>query len=116
MTRLLNSATTQDESYPLSLVSQRELRSQNTWLHNVAKLVVADRVQHLRIHPDDAEKYGIADGDLVEISSRHGQILVPSALVTDEMMPGTLALPHGWGHEGGWQRAVAMGGGGYTTS
>ena len=114
MTRLLNSTTTQDKSYPLSLVSQRELRSQNTWLHNVAKLVVTDRVQRLRIHPDDAEKYGIADGDVVEISSRHGQILVPSALVTDEMMPGTLALPHGWGHEGGWQRAVAMGGGGYN--
>ena len=31
-------------------------------------------------------------------------------LVTDEMTPGTVALPHGWGHHGGWQRANELGG------
>lgn len=114
MTRLLASSLAQDKNYPLSLISQRELRSQNTWLHNISKLVVADRVQRLRIHPNDAALYGIEEGDAVEISSPYGQIRVPEARISDEMMPGCLALPHGWGHEGGWQRAVAVGGAGYN--
>ena len=114
MARLLASSFAQDENYPLSLISQRELRSQNTWLHNISKLVVADRVQRLRIHPRDAARYGIEEGDPVEISSPYGQIRVPEARISDEMMPGSLALPHGWGHEGGWQRAVAVGGAGYN--
>lgn len=114
MARLLASSFAQDENYPLSLISQRELRSQNTWLHNISKLVVADRVQRLRIHPRDAARYGIEEGDPVEISSPYGQIRVPEARISDEMMPGSLALPHGWGHEGGWRRAVAVGGAGYN--
>lgn len=114
MSRLLASSVTQDEHYPLSLISQRELRSQNTWLHNISKLVVADRVQRLRIHPDDAALYGIEDGDPLEVTSPYGQIRVPEARISDEMMPGSLALPHGWGHEGGWKRAVAVGGAGYN--
>ena len=31
-------------------------------------------------------------------------------LVTDDMTPGVVALPHGWGHRGGWKRANAAGG------
>ena len=114
MKRLLAFDTTVDSDYPLSLISLRELRTQNTWLHNIPKLIAGDRVQRLRIHPQDAVRYAIEDGDPVEITSRYGQIRVPAARVSDEMMVGSLALPHGWGHEGGWQRAVAMGGDGYN--
>ncbi|WP_428385259.1 molybdopterin-containing oxidoreductase family protein [Nevskia ramosa] len=114
MTRMLAFDTAVSAEYPLSLISLRELRSQNTWLHNIPKLIVGDRVQRLRIHPIDAARYGIEDGDPVEITSRDGQISVPAARVTDEMMPGSVALPHGWGHTGGWQRAVAVGGSGYN--
>jgi anaerobic selenocysteine-containing dehydrogenase len=114
MTRLLAFDTAVNADYPLSLISLRELRTQNTWLHNIPKLIVGDRVQRLRIHPLDAARFGIADGDPVEITSAHGQIVVPAARVSDEMMPGSVALPQGWAHEGGWQRAVAMGGAGYN--
>ncbi|MDN5863366.1 MAG: molybdopterin-dependent oxidoreductase, partial [Salinisphaera sp.] len=114
MQRLLVHQSDVDEAYPLSLISQREQRTQNSWLHNIPKLVVGDRVQRLRIHPDDAARFGIEDGDPVEITSRYGCIEVPAARITDEMMPGSLALPQGWGHRGGWHKAVAIGGAGYN--
>lgn len=114
MKRLLAFDTSVDPEYPLSLISLRELRTQNTWMHNVPKLIAGDRVQRLRIHPQDAARLGIEDGDPVEITSRYGSIRVPAARVSDEMMPGSVALPQGWGHRGGWSRAVAVGGSGYN--
>lgn len=114
MARLLAFSTEVDAAFPLSLISLRELRTQNTWLHNVPKLIVGDRVQRLRIHPDDATRFGIEDGDPVEIESAFGRVAVPAARVSDEMMPGSVALPHGWGHAGNWSRAVALGGAGYN--
>lgn len=112
MNRLLASEA-DDPSRPLRLFSIRELRSHNSWMHNVAKLMAADRVQRLRIHPADADPLGIDDGDEVEVASRHGSITVP-ARVTDEVMPGSVGLPQGWGHRGGWRRAVAAGGANYN--
>ena len=61
-----------------------------------------------------ATRFGIEDGDPVEIESAFGRIAVPAARVSDEMMPGSVALPHGWGHAGNWSRAVALGGAGYN--
>ena len=49
------------------------------------------------IHPEDAERFGIAEGGTVEISSRVGK-LVTEAEITEEVMPGVVSLPHGWGH------------------
>jgi len=103
----------QDPDYPLRLISLRELRSQNSWLHNVPKLMTGDRRPHLRMHPDDAAALGLADGEEARITSASGSIVVP-VKVSDEMMPGCVALPQGWGHGGGWRRAVAVGGGRYN--
>ncbi|HKS49819.1 MAG TPA: molybdopterin-dependent oxidoreductase [Amycolatopsis sp.] len=109
MRRLIAGPERDDPEYPLRLFSVRELRSHNSWLQNVPKLMAGDRVQRLLIHPDDAQELGIDDGDEVEIASRHGRITAP-ARVTDEVMRGSVGLPHGWGHRGGWRRAVAAGG------
>jgi formate dehydrogenase len=113
MRRLLATEERDDPEFPLRLFSVRELRSQNSWLHNVPKLMVGDRVQRLRIHPDDAGELGIDDGDEVEITSRYGKITAP-ARVADEVMRGAVGLPQGWGHRGGWRRAVAAGGSVYN--
>ncbi|MFN7177521.1 MAG: molybdopterin dinucleotide binding domain-containing protein, partial [Thermaurantiacus sp.] len=51
----------------------------------------------LMIHPEDARPRGIETGDAVTITSRVGAISAP-AEVTDAIMPGTVSLPHGWGH------------------
>jgi formate dehydrogenase len=67
------------------------------------------RTQLLRMNPDDAHDAAIADGDLARISSSAGAVEAP-VKVTDEMMRGTVALPHGWGHRGGWKLANEAGG------
>jgi len=103
-----------DAEYPLRIIGMREIPSHNSWMHNVPKLMAgAERVHALRIHPQDAAAQSIGDGEEVDIVSRHGRVRVPVRLA-DEMMPGTVALPHGWGHAGGWQRAVAAGGARYN--
>jgi formate dehydrogenase len=62
-----------------------------------------------RIHPDDARERNIEEGDLVKIRSPYGEVEVEAQL-TDTMNPGNLALPHGWGHQGGSRNANALGG------
>jgi anaerobic selenocysteine-containing dehydrogenase len=92
------------DAFPLRLIGMRELRSHNSWMHNAPLLMRGGRVHALRMHPDDAQRAGLSDGDAAHISSEAGTIEVP-VQVTDEMMPGTVALPHGWGHRGGWRLA-----------
>ncbi len=82
----------------LALVSRRHLRSNNSWMHNVKVLVKGKDRCTLLIHPDDAARLGIEDGKLARVSSEAGTIDVP-AEVSDEMMPGVVSLPHGWGHD-----------------
>jgi formate dehydrogenase len=98
-----------DPDFPLRLIGLRELRSHNSWMHNSPLLMRGGRAHAARIHPDDAEELGIGDGDAVRISSAHGTIELPAA-VTDEIKNGTVAVPHGWGHSGGWRVAAAAGG------
>lgn len=102
-----------DASYPLRLISLRELQSQNSWLHNSPKLMTANRSHRLRIHPDDAAGLSLADDQAVSLTSRWGRIET-HVQVSDEMMPGVVALPQSWGHRGGWKHAVAAGGVGYN--
>jgi anaerobic selenocysteine-containing dehydrogenase len=93
-----------DPRFPLRMIGLRELRSHNSWMHNVPLLMRGGRTQALRVHSDDAAAHGLEDGDEVLLESKDGQVTVP-VKVSDEMTPGTVALPHGWGHRGGWQLA-----------
>lgn len=81
----------------LLLTSRRHLRSNNSWLHNVAALMRGRDRCTLLINPVDAARHGIADGVVAEVCTAEGDIRVPVE-VTDEMMPGVVSLPHGWGH------------------
>ena len=98
-----------DPGFPMRLIGLRELRSHNSWMHNAPLLMRGGRTHAARIHPDDAEGAGIADGERVRISSPHGSIELQATL-TDEVKRGTVAVPHGWGHSGGWTVANAAGG------
>ena len=82
----------------LLLISRRHIRSNNSWMHNVRVLVKGKDRCTLLIHPDDADASGVADGLLARVSSTAGEIEVPVE-VSDEMMPGVVSLPHGWGHD-----------------
>jgi formate dehydrogenase len=100
----LGSANGADPSFPMRLIGMRELRSHNSWMHNAPLLMRGGRTHAARVHPDDAAEHGLVDGAPVRISSKSGSIELP-VKVTDEMTRGTVAVPHGWGHRGGWQLA-----------
>lgn len=88
-------AETPDDS--LLLVGRRHLRSNNSWMHNIDVLVKGKDRCTLLVHPDDAGAAGISDGGDVTVTSSAGEV-VATAEVTDEVSPGTVSLPHGWGH------------------
>jgi anaerobic selenocysteine-containing dehydrogenase len=95
-----------DPSYPLRLIGMREIRSENSWQHNAPLLLRGGRTHAARMHPNDAQARDIAEGELVTVSSRHGQISLP-VMLTEDIKPGVVAVPHGWGHNGagGWTQA-----------
>jgi anaerobic selenocysteine-containing dehydrogenase len=82
----------------LVLVSRRHVRSNNSWMHNVPELVSGRERCTLLIHPDDAARAGLEDGKRARIRSEAGSLVAPVE-VSDEMMPGVVCLPHGWGHD-----------------
>jgi len=82
----------------LLLIGRRHLRSNNSWMHNYHRLVKGKARTQLLMHPDDMSARDITDGDLVSVRSRVASVDVPVAADTD-MMPGTVSLPHGYGHD-----------------
>ncbi len=80
------------------LIGRRQLRSNNSWMHNLPALVKGKERCTLYMHPDDAVQLGLADGAHASVSSASGAIEVPVE-VTDEIMPGVVSMPHGWGHD-----------------
>ncbi|HEX2128035.1 MAG TPA: molybdopterin dinucleotide binding domain-containing protein [Solirubrobacterales bacterium] len=79
------------------LIGRRQLRSNNSWMHNIPALVKGKDRCTLHIHPSDAERLGVADGAGVRVTSDTGELVAP-AEVTDAIMPGVISIPHGWGH------------------
>ena len=81
----------------LVMIGRRDLRSNNSWMHNSQRLAKGPARCTLLIHPDDASARGLADGGVAKVSTRRGAIELPVE-VTDTMMPGVVSVPHGWGH------------------
>jgi anaerobic selenocysteine-containing dehydrogenase len=81
----------------LRLIGRRDLRSNNSWMHNSQRLVKGRDRCTLLMHPDDAGARGLEDGQRVRVRSRVGEVDVPLE-VTEAMAPGVVSLPHGWGH------------------
>jgi anaerobic selenocysteine-containing dehydrogenase len=82
----------------LRLIGRRHLRSNNSWMHNYPRLVKGRPRHHLLMHPDDLAARGLTDGQLVTVTSRVGEVEIEVAS-TDDVMPGVVSLPHGWGHK-----------------
>jgi anaerobic selenocysteine-containing dehydrogenase len=81
----------------LLLIGRRDLRSNNSWMHNSERLTKGRDRCTLLMHPDDAARRSLSSGQSVRISSRVGEVVAPVE-VTPDMMPGVVCLPHGWGH------------------
>ena len=78
----------------LRLIGLRQLRRHNSWMNDVPALARGARPPALRMHPRDAGARSISDGSVVSVRSATGSVEV-AALLSDEMTPGTVALPHG---------------------
>jgi anaerobic selenocysteine-containing dehydrogenase len=96
--------------FPLRLIGMRDSRSENSWMHNAPLLMRGERGPKVLMHVADAGLRGIAEGDDVAVRSPFGKIALPATL-TEDIVPGTVAIPHGWGHRGGgWKVANAAAG------
>jgi anaerobic selenocysteine-containing dehydrogenase len=83
----------------LKLITKRAITTHNSWTHNIEDFVSGERsTNHLYMHPEDAARAGLEDGNLADVSSETNTVRVPVKLLSD-LMPGTVALPHGWGHQ-----------------
>jgi anaerobic selenocysteine-containing dehydrogenase len=80
------------------LVGRRDLRSNNSWMHNIDVLVKGKVRCTLQLNRADGARLGLADGDCARVSSRVGSVELPVE-ITDGIMPGVVSIPHGWGHD-----------------
>lgn len=90
------------KTYPLHLVSPHptyRIHSQldNTWVQRVHKV---NGREPIRINPADAKKFGVNDGDVVEVYNTRGRLLA-GAVVTNDIRAGVVAI-----EEGAWYRPV----------
>ena len=94
--RLLDSLATAPGD--MVLIGRRQLGSNNSWMHNIGPLVRGGNRCTAQVHPADAARLGLLDGGTALIRSRTGEVKVPVE-VTDVVRPGTVSVPHGWGHD-----------------
>jgi anaerobic selenocysteine-containing dehydrogenase len=82
----------------LLLIGRRQLRSNNTWMHNNERLVKGPPRCTLLMNPADAADRGVSNGERVDVRTKAGAV---AALLEfdDGIMPGVVSLPHGWGHQ-----------------
>jgi len=83
----------------LRLITKRHVKTHNSWTHNHEEFVTGEGgTNYLYVHPEDAARIGVADGELADVTSATATLRVPVQLLPD-LTPGTVALPHGWGHQ-----------------
>jgi len=83
------------------LIGRRQLRSNNSWMHNSERLVKGNPLKPqctVLMHPTDAANRDLLDGQKVVVRSRVGSIVLPVE-ISDEIMRGVVSIPHGWGHD-----------------
>jgi anaerobic selenocysteine-containing dehydrogenase len=95
-----------DPAPELVIIGRREVRSNNSWMHNLHTLAKGPERCTLLVHPADAERLGLADGALAQVSVEMdgreggpGRSLTAPVAISADMMPGVVSLPHGWGHD-----------------
>jgi anaerobic selenocysteine-containing dehydrogenase len=95
----------------LLLIGRRQLRSNNSWMHNSERLVKGNPAKpHCTIlmHPNDAADRDLLHGQKVVVRSRVGSIVLPVE-ISEEIMRGVVSIPHGWGHDrAGNQQSIAQ--------
>lgn len=92
-------ASERENAHRLKLISKRAITTHNSWTHNFEEFVRGENTtNYLYVNPDDAERLGLANGDVVDVTSATATLRLPMRVLAD-LMPGSVALPHGWGHQ-----------------
>lgn len=100
-------ADLEQSTEPLLIIGRRDVRSNNSWMHNLPTLAKGPQRCTLLMHPLDAEARGLQDGVTVRIA-RQGRSVQAPVQLSESVMPGVVSLPHGWGHDlAGSQLSVA---------
>lgn len=104
----LRAALSQRRNGGMVLIGRRQLRSNNSWMHNLAPLVKGRDMCTMQVHPEDAARLGLVDGGHAVVTSAAGSVRVPVE-ITGDIMTGVVSIPHGWGHnaEGSKMRVAA---------
>lgn len=93
----------------LLLIGRRHQRDCNSWMHNTDRLTRGKARHQLLMHPADLASRGLSDSAVVTVRSRVGEVRV-EVRATDDVMPGVVSLPHGYGHgRAGARLGVAAG-------
>lgn len=82
----------------LVLIGRRHVRSNNSWMHNSQRLVKGKDRCTLMLHPKDASRLGLQAGDLAQVQGGGEAVTLPVD-ITEDIMPGVVSIPHGWGHD-----------------
>jgi formate dehydrogenase len=91
----------------LKLITRRHVKTHNSWTHNDPEFVAGPlHTNYLYMHSADAAAVGVAEGDVADVTSKTATVRVPVRLL-DDLLPGTVALPHGWGHQAATGLSVA---------
>jgi anaerobic selenocysteine-containing dehydrogenase len=92
---------------PLQIIGRRDVRSNNSWMHNLPTLAKGPERCTLLVHPNDAERLGLRHGGRARVM-RKGRAVEAPVELSETMSPGVVCLPHGWGHDrAGTQLRVA---------
>jgi anaerobic selenocysteine-containing dehydrogenase len=94
----LEAALARNGNGGMVLIGRRQLRSNNSWMHNLEPLVKGKDRCTMHVHPEDAARLGLADGARARVTTRAGEVVVPVE-VTDAIRTGVISIPHGWGHD-----------------
>jgi anaerobic selenocysteine-containing dehydrogenase len=93
-----------NKDYPFDLIGRRLVKTHNTWTHNSDRLIKGKNPCTLEIHSQDAKALGIEQGQMLSVTSKNGEVHIAAA-ITDDMLPGVVSMPQGWGHN---QKDTAM--------
>lgn len=89
------------------LIGRRDLRSNNSWMHNLRVLVKGKARCTLHVNPVDAARLGLEDGKNARVASKTGEVEIVVE-ITDSIREGVVSIPHGWGHDmDGTQMSIA---------
>lgn len=82
---------------PLLLIGRRDLRTNNSWMHNSKRLVKGKKRCTVMVNSADAATHNLTNGQPAQVTSRVGSVTLP-VQITDDIMQGVVSIPHGWGH------------------